>query len=66
MGTESHGSTGDSRAVNAYRLRDFALSGEETAVRGGIATGRPHLIASTEVEKPREHVEIMRLYEEEV
>jgi hypothetical protein len=56
----------DSRAANTYRLRDFGLSGGETAERGGIATGRPDLTATVEVEKPREHVEIMLFCEEEV
>jgi len=57
---------GDSRAAKTYRLRDVLLPGGETAVRGGTATGMPHLSAGREVEKPGEHVEIMILYEEEV
>ncbi len=56
----------DSRAARIYRVRAFGLPGAETAVRGGIATGRPHLIENREVEKPREHVEIILFYEEEV
>jgi hypothetical protein len=56
----------DSRAAKTYRLRGVLLPGEETAVRGGTATRTPHLRVIREVEKPGEHVEIMRLYEDEV
>ena len=56
----------DSRAAITYRLGGVLLQGEETAVRGGTATGTPHLGASREAAKPGEHVEIMLLYEDEV
>ncbi len=56
----------DSQAAKTYRLRGVLLPGGETAVRGGTATGMPHLSASREVAKPGEHVEIMLLSEEEV
>ncbi len=56
----------DSRAAYIYRLRASGFLGEETAVRGGTAIGRPHLITIREVEKLREHVEIMLFYEEDV
>ncbi len=42
------------------------MPGDETAVRGWTATGTPHPDASREAAKPREHIEIMLLYEEEV
>ena len=42
------------------------MPGDETAVRGWTATGTPHPDASREAAKPREHVEIMLLCEEEV
>ena len=56
----------DSRAARTYRLRGVLLPGEETAVRGGTATGTPHPSISWKAAKPREHVGIMLLSEEEV
>ena len=56
----------DSRAAITYRPRGVPLPGDETAVRGWTATGTPHPDASREAAKPREHVEIMLLCEEEV